>query len=141
MPQFGIILDTNVVVGAQRSRRGASNELLRRLNDPRITLHVSNTLLFEYEEVLRRQQADIGLSEQQIVDLLDGLCQQSVKHYVAFLWRPASRDPDDDFLLDLAVAARATHVVTHNIADLEALRRFGINVVTPGQFLAILDAI
>lgn len=48
------------------------------------------------------------------------------------------RDPDDDFLLDLAVTARATHLVTHNVRDLEAARRFGINVVTPGQFLDIL---
>jgi len=42
-----IILDTNVVLAAQRSKRGASNELLRRLNDPRLTLHTSNTLLFK----------------------------------------------------------------------------------------------
>lgn len=61
-----------------------------------------------------------------------------MKHYVSFLWRPAMRDPDDDFLLDLAVTARATHLVTHNVRDLEAARRFGINVVTPGQFLDIL---
>lgn len=46
--------------------------MLQRLHDPRVTLHVSNTLLFEYDEVLHREQAAIGLTEQQIADLLDG---------------------------------------------------------------------
>lgn len=73
MHQFDIIVDTNVVIAAQRSRRGASNELLQRLSDPRVTLHVSNTLLFEYDEILRREQASIGLTEQQIADLWDKL--------------------------------------------------------------------
>jgi putative PIN family toxin of toxin-antitoxin system len=138
MHRFDIVVDTNVVIAAQRSRRGASNELLQRLHDPRITLPVSNTLLFECDEILHREQAGIGLTEQQIADLLDGFCRIGVKHYLSFLWRPATRDPDDDFLLDLAVTARATHVVTHNVRDLEAARPFGINVVTPGQFLDIL---
>ena len=138
MQHFDVIVDTNVVVAAQRSRRGASNELLQRLNDPRITLHVSNTLLFEFDEVLHREQSVLGLTEQQITHLLDGFCRVGVKHHVSFLWRSAARDPDDDFLLDLAVAARATHIVTHNVRDLAAARHFGINVVTPAQFLDIL---
>jgi putative PIN family toxin of toxin-antitoxin system len=138
MQRFDIVVDTNVVIAAQRSRRGASNELLRRLNDPRIALHVSNTLLFEYDEILHREQAVIGLTDQQISDLLDGFCSFGVKHYISFLWRPVLRDPDDDFLLDLAATARATHIVTHNVRDLAAAGQFGINVVTPAQFLGIL---
>ncbi len=125
MQHFDIIVDTNVMIAAQRSRHGASNELLQRLSDPQITLHVSNTLLFEYDEIFHREQASIGLTEHQIADLLDGFCRLGVKHYVSFLWRPAARDPDDDFLLDLAVTARATHIVTHNVRDLEVARQFG----------------
>lgn len=138
MPRFDIIIDTNVLIAALRSKQGASNELLQRLNDPRITLHVSNTLLFEYDEVLRREQTACGLAEGQISDLLDGFCRLGVKHYVSFLWRPSARDPDDDFLVDLAVAARATHLITYNVRDLTAALRFGINVVTPAEFLGIL---
>ena len=138
MQRFDIIIDTNVVLAAQRSKRGASNELLQLLCDPRITLHVSNTLLLEYDEVLHREQATHSLADSQIDDLLDGFCRLGVKHYVSFLWRPSAHDPDDDFLVDLAVVARATHLVTHNLRDLAAARRFGINVVTPGEFLGIL---
>ena len=139
MTHFQIIIDTNVVVAALRSKHGASNALLQQLNDPRLTLHVSNALLLEYDEVLHREHVALGLSERQMSDLLDGFCHLAVKHYELFLWRPAARDPDDDFLIDLAVAARATHLITHNLRDLEtAGKRFGISVVTPGQFLAIL---
>ena len=138
MQKFDVIIDTNVVVAAFRSRRGASNELLQRLNDPSVTLHVSNALLFEYEEVLRRDQAALGLTTQQIDDLLDGFCELAEKHYVSFFWRAVPGDPEDDFLVDLAVAARVTHLITHNLAHLQSARAFGINVVTPAQFLTIL---
>lgn len=139
MPKpYRIVLDTNVVICALRSVRGASNALLNRLDDPRIETHVSNALLFEYEELLRREQATLGLAEADLAALLDGFCAGGVRHFVHFTWRPLANDPDDDFLADLAIAARADFVVTHNLRDLSPLREFGISVVTPGQFLGIL---
>jgi len=140
LKHFDIIFDTNVLVAGLRSKRGASNELMQRLNDPCLTVHVSNTLLFEYEEVLRRNQAVLGMSGADIGALLDGFCRLGVKHFTPFLWRPAVRDPDDDFLVDLAVAARATHLITHNLADFRTSQRWGINVLAPADFLAILRA-
>lgn len=135
---YRIVLDTNVVIGALRSVRGASNALLNRLDDPRIETHVSNALLFEYEELLRREQAALGLAEADLAALLDGFCAGGVRHFVHFTWRPLSNDPDDDFLADLAIAARVDFVITHNLRDLAPLQEFGISVVTPGQFLGIL---
>jgi len=109
-----------------------------RSKNPPVTLHVSNALLFEYEEVLHREQAILGLTNQQIDDLLNGFCGLGEKHYVSFFWRAVPSDPDDDFMVDLAVAARVTHLITHNLAHLQSARAFGINVVTPGHFLDIL---
>lgn len=34
-----------------------------------------------------------------------------------FLWRPTLRDPADDRILELAVAANAQYIVTYDTAD------------------------
>jgi hypothetical protein len=65
-------------------------------------------------------------------------CGMAVRR-IHFLWRPFLPDPADDMVLELAVAARATHIITFNLWDFaEAERVFGIKPVTPGDFLASL---
>lgn len=136
------VMDTNVLVSALRSRHGASNALLERhLADARIEMQVSNALMFEYDEVLHRQQAALGLSTADIRDVLDGLLTIARRQEVFFSWRPSSGDPDDDFVIDLAVSASARYVVTHNIRDLRVLRDHGIEVVTPAEFLRIIQSL
>jgi len=48
------VLDTNVLVAALRSKRGASFALLSRLTEGSFAVALSVPLLFEYEEVLSR---------------------------------------------------------------------------------------
>ena len=38
-------------------------------------------------------------------------------------------------VLEVAVAARAEFIVTHNINDFEAIERFGIRAVTPDWYV------
>ena len=49
-----LVLDTNVVVAAFRSHRGASNFLLRHVANGRIRPLCSTALFLEYEAVLAR---------------------------------------------------------------------------------------
>jgi predicted nucleic acid-binding protein len=39
-------------------------------------------------------------------------------------------DPDDEFVLELAVASRADCIITHNLKDFAGAGRFGVAVVT-----------
>jgi len=55
MSPYETVLDTNVLVTALRSRRGASFALLRLVGNGRWRLHLSTALLLEYEEVCRRE--------------------------------------------------------------------------------------
>ena len=53
---------------------------------------------------------------------------------LAFLWRPAVRDPDDDMVLETAVNGRADAIVTFNLRDFgTAAKRFGIDTLSPGE--------
>lgn len=64
-----------------------------------------------------------------------GLCEHREIH---FLWRPWLADADDDMILELAVCGRASHIVTFNARDFAGVdKAFGIQVVTPGQFLRL----
>lgn len=56
-----------------------------------------------------------------------------------YLWRPFLRDPNDDMVLECAMAARAEAIVTHNVRDFERAAQMAVRALTPAQFLAILD--
>lgn len=133
-----VVIDTNVLIAALRSRRGASFELLRWVGDPRWRLHCSTALLLEYEEVARRQAVDLWAQPERVEEVLDYLAANAQEHAISFRWRPLLADPDDDFLMELAVSAGARYIVTHNVKDFAGVERFGIEVVTPAQMLVKL---
>jgi predicted nucleic acid-binding protein len=55
------------------------------------------------------------------------------------MWRPTLRDPSDEFVLELAVAAECEAIVTHNVKDFRGAASFGIRVITPAAFLISLE--
>ena len=128
-----IILDTNVLLTALKSSRGTSFRLLAGLMDGRYRLHVSTPLIAEYEAVLKR--GHLSLSDDQIDDIIDFICAQATHHQIFYLWRPTLKDPDDDFILELAVKAGAS-IVTWNTNDFKRAKKFEVNVLTPRELLA-----
>ncbi|MCI0692421.1 putative toxin-antitoxin system toxin component, PIN family [candidate division KSB1 bacterium] len=135
MNPYQIVIDTNVMVAGLRSKRGASYKLLAMLKDERWQVNVSITLIFEYEEVLKRERASLGLSLTDIDELLDGICAIANKRSIFYLWRPTASDPDDDFLVDLAVESQSDFIITFNKKDLREAEKFGIILLSPKEFL------
>jgi putative PIN family toxin of toxin-antitoxin system len=133
-----IVLDTSVLIAALRSRRGASFELLRLVGDERWRLHLSTALLLEYEAVAVREAQHFWLQPHLVEDVLDYLCANAQEHAISFRWRPFLPDPNDDFILELAVAARARYIVTHNVRHFAGVEAFGVDVITPAQMLVKL---
>lgn len=86
-----IILDTNILVAAFRSKRGAANLLLNKLNDSRWQVNVSTALLLEYEDVLKRPEMSDFVSAADVDIFLDGLCTISEFNDIYYLWRPCKR--------------------------------------------------
>jgi putative PIN family toxin of toxin-antitoxin system len=67
LPQ--VVLDTNVIIAAQRSNRGASAKLMSLIGTDRFEVHLSVPLVLEYEEVLLRQKGLLGLTSEDVTDL------------------------------------------------------------------------
>jgi putative PIN family toxin of toxin-antitoxin system len=131
-----IILDTNVLYAGLYSADGASYQILRAIERGHIQIVVSPTLLFEYEEILYRNQTELGLSNQQIEAILDNLCAVSDHQQIYYLWRTFLPDPNDDHVLEVAIASRTRMIVTHNIKDFKGIEKmFGIRPMTPKEFL------
>ncbi len=133
-----VIFDTNVLVAATRSRRGASFALLSRVGGRDFQIAVSVPLVLEYEYALLNHRKENRLSEAEIGAILDYLCSTAERQEIFFLWRPGLRDPKDDMVLELAVAAEADAIITHNLRDFAGASNFGVEVVRPQEFLKSL---
>lgn len=133
-----VVLDTTVLVAAARSRQGASNALLLRLPDTSFEPAISVPLFVEYEAVLLRSENLLDRDPTTVELFLDFLLSVSHLQEVFFAWRPALPDPDDDFILELAVAADCRYIVTHNVRDFRGSEKWGIMPVTPAEFLKLL---
>ncbi len=135
------MLDTDVVLAAVLSERGASRQLLLRVVDGLLPAVVSVPLMLEYEAVLKRPghlQAS-GLTDGDVEIILDQLAASMRPVDLFFLWRPLLRDAEDDMVLETAVNGGADWIVTFNGRDFgEVPRRFGIAVIRPGELLGRL---
>ncbi len=87
----------------------------------------------EYEAVLKR--GITSLTDQAIDDVIDYLCSVADHVKVFFLWRPFLKDPKDDMLLELAVAAGCDTIVTYNGKDFVGSDQFDVRILTPKAFL------
>ena len=133
-----IVLDTDVVLAAVLSERGASRQLLLRVVDGGLPAAVSVPLMLEYEAVLKRpkhlQASGLTVDDAEII--LDQLAATMQPVDMFFLWRPLLRDAEDDMVLETAVNGQANLIVTFNTSDFgDVPRRFGIEVSRPGELL------
>jgi predicted nucleic acid-binding protein len=77
------------------------------------------------------------LSGGEIRDLLNAFYAVCRWVSVYYLWRPNSPDEGDNFLVELALAGNASHIVTNNTRDLQGaeLRFPGLSIVKPEVLL------
>ncbi len=136
-----IVVDTNVVVSALRSQRGASYKLLMEIGSGKFDINVSVPLVLEYESAAKRLIGKIKLKRIDIDDIVDYICSEAKRWKIFYLWRPYLKDPKDDMVLELAVTARCDFIVTYNKDDFQNVRTFGLRVMTPKEFLKLIGVI
>jgi putative PIN family toxin of toxin-antitoxin system len=133
-----IVLDTDVVVAAMRSPRGASASVIKYLDQGRGTLLLSVPLALEYEAVcqLTEHRLAAGLDAKEANIFVNGLIAMARSVETYFLWRPQLRDPGDEMVLETAVNGQADVLATFNRRDYgKAPNSFGIELLTPGDTL------
>jgi uncharacterized protein len=132
------VLDPNVIVSAALSRSGTPAKVLRAWLEGAYEMVVSPSLLSELERVLGYPKIARRVTRHEADELLDLLRRQA--ELVGDPEDPPtikSPDPDDDYLISLAEAARA--VIVSGDAHLQSLAD-RIPVYASAAFLALLAA-
>lgn len=138
-----VVIDTNVLVGAALSPSGGDNRAVLRACLQGAARPVIGMALFsEYEELFLRSalMAKSPLDEQERLQLLEAFLSVCEWVKVYYLWRPNLPDEADNHLIELALAAGASTIVTHNLRDVSRgeLTFASLNILTPAKFLTTL---
>jgi putative PIN family toxin of toxin-antitoxin system len=126
-----VVVDTNVFVSSFFG--GNTRKIIDLWKDGKLTLCLSDAILEEYTEVLRR----MGLDDDLLGELLT-LFGKGIN--ILFTTKTpeikaVKSDPDDDKFIECAVALKADSIVTGDKA-LAALRKYkDITILTPQAFL------
>ena len=83
----------------------------------------------------------LGLTLQDLDDILNYVISVSNRRLIHYLWRPFLKDPKDDMVLELAVAAGGDAIVTYNKRDFSGVEQFNLQVLTAQEFLAQIGAL
>jgi putative PIN family toxin of toxin-antitoxin system len=136
------VIDTNVFVGACLGT-GAAAQVVAACLRGTVRPLMGMALLSEYEDVLSRHAlfARCRLSAAERSELLDIFLATCEWTRVYFGWRPNLADEADNHLVELAVAGRASYVVTRNLRDLNRaeLAFPGLRCVSPEQLLKEIE--
>jgi len=132
-----VVIDTNVFISVLRSQFGASYKFFALIDKGVYKLNLSVPLALEYESVAKRMLDNISLSEEEIDDILDFVISKSNRWKISYLWRPQLKDPGDDMVLELAVTANCNYILTYNVKDFKGIQKFGIQAITPKEFLEL----
>ena len=135
MSEPQIVIGTNVMYSGLRSQHGYSFRLLQLVGTGCFEINLSVPLVLEYEEVLLQEELDLHVDSQVIQDVIDFHCRVARCHHIFYLWRPFLPDADDEMVLELAVAAGCSRIITYNKSDFAGVEDFGIRAQTPGAFL------
>ena len=131
-----IVIDTNVLICALRSNKGAAYKLIENLGTGKCDISLSVPLVIEYEAVAKREIH--YLTDEDIDKLIDYICAIGDKRKIHYLWRPFLKDAKDDMILELAVESQSEFIITYNTKDFRGSENFGVKVKTPVEFLKIV---
>ena len=136
-----IVIDTNVLFAALKSRRGASHKLVSLIPSEKFSIAISVPLIIEYEDVLKRGKLPFSITEKNISDFIDFFCRVGDQQDIFFLWRPFLTDPSDDLVLEVAVAGGCDAIITYNKRHFKNVQKFGLRILDPKEFLIEIGVI
>lgn len=131
--RFRVVIDTNVVFEGLSKQGSAASFVIDAWLAGLIQVHVSNALVYEYEDVISRKFSTARW--QKLKPVLEILLSRSQFTKIYYSWRPTSPDAGDDLVIDCAMNANAI-ITTANLRDFRSAREsLGLSIMTPTELV------
>lgn len=130
-----VVLDTNALISATLWPNSSARKTLLLLRGQEARFYTSKAILEEYEQAIRRDFTEM-------IESLPGLIRDIMA--ISTLAEPSSRlhvvkeDPDDDKIIECAVAAGAEFIITYDSHLLKLREYGGIRILTPESMRRLL---
>ena len=127
-----IVLDTNVLVAGLLSPHAAPARVVQAVVAGHVRVCFDSRIVAEYRQVLARPK--FGFNQdlaEEVVDWIEASGELVAPPPLSI----SLPDPDDVMFLEVAMAAKADHLVTGNVRHYPAGKRHGVSVIKPGQFV------
>lgn len=134
-----VVLDTNILLAALLSPRGAPAQLLEAWGRGLFTLVICHELLAELRLVARRPFFRSRLRPD-LVERLAASLRELALYYRELPPAAAAPDPKDNFLLALADASQADFLVTGDKELLSIKRYQSARILTPTALIEVLKS-
>jgi putative PIN family toxin of toxin-antitoxin system len=132
-----VVLDTNLIVSALLSPNGIPGEIVHYMETGEITVATSSHLLNKLERVLKYSKVAkyIKCSEEEV-----NLFIKRFKMFADIVQPEVSvkvieKDPDDNHVLECAIAARAAFIITGDQHLFELKEFQGVDIIFPSVFV------
>lgn len=131
-----IVLDTNVLISALLFG-DHPRQILDMILVGAVDCSLSVPILDEFAGVL--QQPKFGFSSRQAMAVREELSTRCTMVHPSERIRAVDADPDDDRILECAVAARADIIVSGDAHLLKLRVHRGIRILSPSEFLGTME--
>lgn len=131
-----VVLDTNVIL-ISLPTKSKFRPILDAILSGKLTLVVSNEIIYEYQEVIERK-ANSNVAKN-VVEMLLSLVNIEKKE-IFFQWDLIKADKDDNKFVDCAISGNADYIVTNDkhFNVLKTLDFPKVEVININQFMDIL---
>lgn len=136
-----VVLDTNVFVSGGTVSTGTPSQIVNHWRNQDFVMVASPQLVAEYEEVLSRPSVTkyTGLIPQENAQYIQEVKDRAFITSGTLTLNVLTNNPDDNMVLACAEEGLATHLVTGNTKDFPFKQYKGIQILTPKEFLDLLE--
>jgi putative PIN family toxin of toxin-antitoxin system len=136
------VLDTNIIIGAYTAPHGTLAKIVSFWRERAFEVLVSEPMLAEYERALgyTHVQAVHRMTEKEIAKVISSFREFATVIEPDIQLDIVKDDPDDNIFFECAVAGGAEVIVSGDKNHVLAVKEYnGIQVLSPAQFLAVLE--
>ena len=131
-----IVLDTNILISAF-GWKGKSREIFNRVLNGELELFTSQKQMVEIVRVLKYPK--FGFEEEQKSRFITILCSIAKIMEIPGKLKVVLDDPDDDIILETAVASKSEFLVTGDEHLLSIKEYNGVRMLTASEFLDVIQ--